>query len=213
MRTAVRILTLIAPVLVACGLAGEVAADPPYLAPSSDSQAVELQKLARDKKTNFERDKARWGRAEAFISAPMAKTREAVLDYGNYSSFIPRFEKSKLLKRDGLAAEVFLQLPILKGSARLWALERFAAPVPNGKGETIKGSFIKGNVDDMQAVWHYRPVDDKHSIVTCEIYAVPKLVVPEKLMIGQLEDACGEAVLGVRDRAESLTAPKTAKTP
>ena len=179
-----------------------------YSAPASDAQAVELQKLDRDKKSHFDKktgDKTVvWGRAEAFVNAPVGKTKEAVMDYGNYASFISRFQKSKLLKKDGQTAEVFLQLPILKGSATIWTLSKFGAPTTFGKGEMISATMLKGNVDDFQAVWKYRAVDDKHSVVTCELFVSPKLAVPDKVMIGQLEDACGEAVLGVRVQAAKL---------
>src|SRR5437879_614971 len=74
-----------------------------YTAPTSDAQAVELLKLDKDKKTHFDKKTGEktvtWGRAEAFVNAPVSKTKEAVMDYGNYSSFISRFQKSKLLKK------------------------------------------------------------------------------------------------------------------
>jgi len=198
------------PFLLAASLAVVLAplsatADAPsssYAPPAADTQAVELMKWGHDKKSNFEKNKVRWGKAEIFINAPVAKARAAVLDYGNYSTFISRFQKSKLLKKDGLAADVYLQVPILKGASTIWTLQHFNPPVADGKWETINATMIKGNVDDMQAVWRYRAVDDKHSVVSLELYAATKLNVSEKLMMKEIEDACGEGVLGVKDRAE-----------
>jgi ribosome-associated toxin RatA of RatAB toxin-antitoxin module len=201
-----RAFALVGTVAVAA-LAPSLAGADAFTPPATDTQAVDLHKLAKDKKSNYEvKDstgaKRRWGHAEIFVKAPVAKTRAAVLDYGNYSTFISKFEKSKLLKKDGLAADVFLQMPILKGSATLWALEHFNTPASDGKWEKITATMIKGNVEDMQAFWRYRAVDEKTSIVSLDLFTVPKLNVPEKLMTEQLEDACGEAVLGVRARAE-----------
>ena len=190
--------------------AGNATADAGYSPPASDAQAVSLFKLNRDSKSSFEAKKVKWGKAEIFVSAPMKHVKEAVMDYGNYQSFITRFQKSKLLKKDATGAEAFLQIQILKGSATIWALEKFSAPVPWGKGEMISATMMKGNVDDMQAVWRFRPVDDKHTVVSIELYAAPKIAVPEKLIVNELQDACGEGVLGVRTRAESLY--KTAGT-
>jgi ribosome-associated toxin RatA of RatAB toxin-antitoxin module len=196
---------LLSAAALACAVAfapAGASAGPGYAPPANDAQAVELHKMGRDKKTNFLHPgtKTRWGRAEMFIDAPWRDVRKAVLDYGNYSSFIRVFQKSKLLKRekDG-AAEAYLQMQVLKGAATLWAVERFDPPVPDGKGEKIVGHMVKGNVDDLQAVWRYRPVDDNHTVLVLELYAAPRLMVPSALMLSQLEDACGEGVLSVRD--------------
>jgi len=195
------------PVLLAAVLASVLApsgatADPPYLPPASDTQAVELHKFGKDKHSNFEKGKVRWGRAEMFVNAPVAKVKAAVLDYGNYATFIPRFQKAKLLKKDGLAADVYLQIPILKGASTIWALEHFNPPVADGKWEMVTATMLKSNVEDVQAVWRYRAVDDKHSIVSLDFYIATKMNVSEKLMLQQMEDACGEAVIGVKERAD-----------
>lgn len=176
-----------------------------YTPPASDPVAVELFKLARDKKTHFvdPTTKQTWGRAQIYVDAPMKDVRAAVLDYGNWSTFITRFQKSKLLKKESSgAAEVYLQMPILKGAATLWAVEKFDAPVPEGKGEKVVGHYQKGNVEDLQAIWHYRPIDESHTVVTLEIFVQPKLAVPDGLMISQREDAAGEGCIGVKDRAQ-----------
>lgn len=183
-------------------------AGPGYTPPASDPVAVELYKLARDKKTHFVEpsSKQTWGRAQIYVDAPMKDVRAAILDYGNWSQFITRFQKSKVLKKESSgAAEVYLQMPILKGAATLWAVEKFDAPVPEGKGEKIVGKYQKGNVEDLQAVWHYRPIDDGHTVVTLEMFVQPKLAVPDGLMISQREDAAGEGVIGVKDRAQQTS--------
>lgn len=176
-----------------------------YAPPSSDKEAVALQKHGKDLKSNFEESssKLRWGRASIFVNAPMKDVKAAITDYGNWSTFITKFTKSKVLKKDGQAAEVYLQLPIMKGAATIWAVEKFAAPVAEGKGEKIVGTLVKGNVDELKAVWHYRPVDDTHTVVTLELYAAPKVNAPSSLILKEMEDACGEGVLGVRARAEA----------
>jgi hypothetical protein len=205
-------------VLAAClvvGLGAFAHAGPTgYTPPAGDAQAVELFKLNRDKKTHFTQDKQVWGRAQIFVDAPMSHVRTAIMDYGNWSQFITRFQKSKLLKKESNGtAEVYLQMPILKGAATLWAVEKFEPPVPDGKGEKIVGKFQKGNVEDLQAVWRYRPVDDKHTVVQLDIYVLPKLAVPDGLMVSQREDAAGEGVLGVKDKAQQLASLVAVKKP
>lgn len=199
------------------GLGGsEATAGPGYTPPAGDGQAIELFKLNRDKKMHFTEagTKNVWGRAQIFVDAPMSHVRTAIMDYGNWSTFIPRFQKSKMLKKEGNgAAEVYLQMPILKGAATLWAVEKFDAPIPDGKGEKIVGHFQKGNVEDLQAIWRYRPVDDKHTVVQLDIYVLPKLAVPDGLMVSQREDAAGEGCLGVKDKAQQMASLVAVKKP
>ncbi|MBK7398602.1 MAG: hypothetical protein IPJ34_20460 [Myxococcales bacterium] len=179
-----------------------------YAPPSTDAQAVQLYKAGKDVKSNFEHPtaKVKWGRASIFVNAPMKDVKAAIIDYGNWSTFITKFQKSKVLKKDGTGSEVYLQLPIMKGAATIWAVEKFGAPVAEGKGEKIVGTMVKGNVDDLQAIWHYRPVDENHTVITLEIYTSPKVSAPATLILKEMEDACGEGVLGVRARAEASVA-------
>lgn len=184
-----------------------------YAPPAADAQAIGLFKLGKEKKSSYALANAKFkvGHAEIFVDAPIAKVKAAVLDYGNYSAIMPRFEKSKLLKQNGQAAQVYLQVPILHGAAVIWAIENFAAPAADGAGEKVIGTMQKGNVTDFRATWRYRAVDDQHSVVSADIYIEPNLDVPEDLLTSQVEDACGDGVRGVKQRAEAAT--KVASVP
>jgi ribosome-associated toxin RatA of RatAB toxin-antitoxin module len=186
-----------------------------YAPPANDPLAVELFKLARDKRSHFTdaATKTTWGRGQIFVDAPMKHVRAAITDYGNYATFIPRFKKSKVLTSTAQGTEVYLQIPILKGAVTLWGVVRFGAPIAEGKGEKVVGTFVKGNVEALQAVWHYRPVDETHTVVTLDLFIEPKMIVPESLMIGQREWAAGEGSLGIRDRAQEITRDLAAKKP
>ncbi len=185
-----------------------------YAPPPSDTVAVELFKIGSDRTSHFDRAGSRYktARAEIFVSAPMKDVKAAILDYGAYSSIIPKFQRSKVLKRDGEAAEVYLQIPILKGAATLWADEAFAKPIADGRGEKIVGTFLKGNVEALEATWRYRPVDATHTVVTLEIFIAPKLAAPASLVTKEVEDACGDGARAIRDKAEAA-AKKVAKLP
>jgi len=182
------------------------ASDTSYVPPSGDAQATALWKLnGKEKKAAYAKKDSKWkvAHAEIFVNAPMADVKKSVMDYGNYSSFITKFNKSKLLKQNGDQAEVYLQAPMLHGAATIWVVENFAAPAPEGKGEKIVGTMIKGNVDDLKATWRYRPVDDKHTVLSLDIYIEPKITAPESLVTHEGEDACGDGVIAVKDRAEA----------
>lgn len=181
-------------------------ADAPYAPPAADAQATALFKLGREKKTNYAKDKDskfKVARGEIFINAPMKDVKAVVMDYGSYSTFISKFQKSKILKTTGEVNEVYLQAPILHGAATIWAVESFAAPAPDGKGEKIVGSMLKGNVDDLRATWRMRPVDDKHTVLSLDMYIAPKIAAPESLVTAEAEDACGDGVISVKERAEA----------
>lgn len=186
-----------------------------YAPPGGDPLAVELFKLGRDKRSHFVEPttKTTWGRGQVFVDAPMKHVRAAVTDYGNYATIIPRFKKSKVLTSNAQGTEVYLQIPILKGAVTLWGVVRFGPPIAEGKGEKVVGKFVKGNVEELQAVWHYRPVDETHTVVTLELFIEPKMVAPESLMIGQREWAAGEGALGIRERAQELSRPPVSKKP
>jgi ribosome-associated toxin RatA of RatAB toxin-antitoxin module len=177
-----------------------------YAPPTTDAQATQLFKFGKDKKSNYpmKDSKFKVARAEIFVNAPIANVKTAVMDYANYSTFIPKFQKSKVLKgKTGEAQDVFLQIPILHGAATIWAVETFNTPATDGKGEKIVGSMQKGNVDDLRATWRYRAIDATHTVVSLDIYIAPKVAAPESVVTPEVEDACGDGVRAVKERAEA----------
>ena len=193
---------------VAAGLTlAPVASADTYAPPATDAQAAKLAKLGKENKSNYamKDSKFKVARAEIFINAPMNQVKSSVLDYANYSTFIPKFQKSKVIKgKTGEAQEVFLQIPILHGAATIWAVENFAVPAADGKtGEKIVGNMVKGNVDDLRATWRYRAVDDKHTVLSLDIYIAPKIAAPESVVTAEVEDACGDGVRAVKERSEA----------
>ena len=193
---------------VAAGLTlAPVASADTYAPPATDAQAAKLSKLGKEAKSNYamKDSKFKVARAEIFINAPMNQVKTSVLDYANYSTFIPKFQKSKVIKgKSGEAQEVFLQIPILHGAATIWAVENFALPAADGKtGEKIVGNMVKGNVDDLRATWRYRAVDDKHTVLSLDIYIAPKIAAPESVVTAEVEDACGDGVRAVKERSEA----------
>ena len=146
----------------------------------------------------------RAGGSMTLVNAPMAIVRKVVLDYAHYQTFMPRFQKSRVVaKKDG-KTDVYLQVPILHGAATVWALTRFEPPVKEGaNGERIEGKMVEGNVDDFRAVWHLRPVDETHTVLKAELLIVPKLPLPGSVVTPELEFAADQAVVSARDRAEA----------
>jgi ribosome-associated toxin RatA of RatAB toxin-antitoxin module len=138
------------------------------------------------------------------VSAPLAQVRKVVLDFGHYADFMPRFKKSKIVGKNGLDTDVYLQVEILHGAATIWAVTRFNPPIPEGSCERVQGKMERqGNVDDLRSVWHLCPVDDTHTILKLELLIVPKVPLPGSVVTGELEYAADMAVSSARDRAEA----------
>lgn len=138
------------------------------------------------------------------VNAPIAAVRQVVTDYAHYAEFMPRFQKSRIVGKSPAGTDVYLQVPILHGAATVWAVTRFGAPVPEGTGERIEGRLEgQGNVDDLRAIWHLRPVDETHTVLKLELLIVPKLPLPGSLVTPELEFAADQAVSASRDRVEA----------
>ena len=146
----------------------------------------------------------RAGGGMTLVNAPIAMVRQQVTDYAHYSDFMPRFEKSRIVGKNAGTTDVYLQVAILHGAANVWAVTRFAPPVPDGNGEKIEGKFAgQGNVDDLRAVWRLVPIDADHTVVKLELLIVPKLPLPGSLVTPELEYAADQAVSSTRDRTET----------
>jgi ribosome-associated toxin RatA of RatAB toxin-antitoxin module len=142
------------------------------------------------------------GAARVNVDAPVDLVRSVVLDYKNYASFMSRFEKSRVVGRSGDNTDVYLQVPILKGAAKVWAIVRFE-PVKQVNGtEVVVGHMLKGNVKRLDATWRLKKLDDVTTQVVLELLIVPDLPVPDRLVVPEAAFAAAKAVEGSRDEAE-----------
>lgn len=146
------------------------------------------------------------GAARVNVDAPQDLVRSVVLDYKNYAKFMERFEKSQIVGRSGDKTDVYLQVPILKGAAKVWAVVRFE-PVKEVDGtEVVVGHMIKGNVKRLDATWRLKKLDDTSTQVALELLIVPDLPVPDSLVVPEVRFAAAKAVEGSRDEAEKRKA-------
>ncbi len=151
------------------------------------------------------------GAARVHVATPVAQVKKVVSDFKNYSKFITQFEKAKVVGRDGQNTDVYLQVPILKGAAKVWAVVRFS-PIKTVNGEErLEGHMVKGNVSRLDAVWRIKKIDDTNTQLHLELLIVPKLPVPASVVTGQARYAADEAVMGVRNRTERAWGAKKRK--
>lgn len=146
------------------------------------------------------------GAARVNVDAPVELVRSVVLDYKNYANFMARFEKSQIVGRSGDKTDVYLQVPILKGAAKVWAVVRFEPIKQVDGGEVLVGHMVKGNVKRLDATWRLKKLDDSSTQVALELLIVPDLPVPDSLVVPEVRFAAAKAVEGSRDEAEKRKA-------
>jgi len=165
-------------------------------------EAKRLMKLRDSERYQVETEHGRAGAARIHVRSPVAKVRKVVSDFRNYSKFIPNFSKAKVVGRDGDKTDVYLQVPILEGAAKLWAVVRFE-PIKTEDGEErLEGHALKGNVRRLDAKWRLMKIDDENTQLNLELLIVPKLPAPGSLVAKQAAYAADRAVTGSRNRAE-----------
>jgi len=184
--------------LLACTLLSSVSV---AAAPAAGPELQKWREVARfDVKTPYADINA--GAARVNVDAPEELVRSVVLDYKNYAKFMSRFEKSQIVGRSGDKTDVYLQVPILKGAAKVWAVVRFE-PIKQVDGtEVVTGHMIKGNVKRLDATWRLKKLDDSSTQVALELLIVPDLPVPDSLVVPEVRFAAAKAVEGSRDEAE-----------
>lgn len=142
------------------------------------------------------------GCARIHVRAPAQAVREVVTDYRHYEKFIKKFDKARVVGRSGDKTDVYLEVPILKGAAKIWAVLRFDPPKQVNGHEVIEAKMLKGNVERMDARWRIKTIDEQNTQLELEMLIVPKLPVPGKLVTGEVAYASDVSVTGARDHAE-----------
>jgi len=171
-----------------------------------NDEARRLMKLrdAERYEVGTEHSSTKAGAARVHVAAPAANVKKTVTDFKNYSKFISKFDKAKVVGRDGEKTDVYLQVPIMKGAAKIWAVVRFEpAKTVNGE-EIIEGKMIKGNVKRMDATWRIKKIDEDNTQLNLELLILPKMPVPGSMVTGEVKYAADEAVMGSRNRTESV---------
>ena len=148
------------------------------------------------------------GGARAVVYASPDLVRSVVLDYANYATYFDpdkgknpkRKWASKIVGKPGNKTDLYLEVPILKGAARIWAIVRFDPPTKVGDAEVVTGRMIKGNVDKLNAKWTMRKTDEGTSL-QLEFLVVPTIPVPDSLLANEARSAAAKAVNGMKGEA------------
>ena len=174
------------------------AAPPPPLigdGPQTDSIPVEG--------TDFVR-----GRTAVKVRAPIARVRESVLDFAHYAEFMPHYRNAKLLGRTATGArDVYMEIEALHGAVMMWAEVEFPKPTIAEGVETHESHFVKGNVDELKAIWRLRKLDEGTTELSLEIFLQPSIPMPTSLMNSENVSGSLKGVIAMRARIEGTEAP------
>lgn len=142
------------------------------------------------------------GAARIDVAVASQLVADIICDFGNYTKLTDKFDKSRIVGRSGSNTDVYLQVPILRGAAKIWAIVRFESIHSVNGEQYLTGHLIKGNVERLDATWKIRSVGARQSQVALELLIVLKLPVPNSIVTEEVAYAADKAVTGVRDRAE-----------
>jgi ribosome-associated toxin RatA of RatAB toxin-antitoxin module len=143
------------------------------------------------------------GAARIAVAAPMSVVRAAVTDFSKWDDRITKFTKSSVVGRKGKQTDVYVQVPILKGLAKVWAIVRFEPIKTLEDGQQVLvGKMIKGNVKRLDATWRLTKIDDSNTQLNLELLIVPDMPVPGSVVTPEVAYACDEAVMGLRNHSE-----------
>jgi hypothetical protein len=183
-------------------------------APSADELQAQGDRLAKDPgpiRTNWTPPgkSQRYGRAEGLIAAPYDVVKARLLDFAHYQELAgPKFKKVRVVDKTAAGTDLYFQLPIMKGLVTIWYVTRFgAARAGMGGAEVVEGTFVKGNIKDMQIVFTVRPAPEQKTILVCDLNLAITIPAPQDLLDEELRDACGDAVKAVRARTAPPPAP------
>jgi len=149
------------------------------------------------------------GGARTVVSASPDLVKSVVLDFEHYAHYFDpdkgknpqRKWASHVVGKSGDKTDVYLEVPILKGAAKIWAIIRFEPPKKVGDTEVVMGRMLKGNVDKLSAKWTLRPTPDNSTSLQLEFLVVPKLPVPDSLLSNEARSAAFKAVSGMKGEA------------
>jgi ribosome-associated toxin RatA of RatAB toxin-antitoxin module len=185
----------------------------PLAAAEPDEEATRLMKTreAERYEVKSEHTDIIGGGARIHVAAPASEVKKLVSDFKNYSKFIDKFEKAKVVGRDGKKTDVYLQVPILKGAAKIWAIVRFS-PIKSVNGEEVlEGHMLRGNVKRLDAAWRLKKIDDTNTQLSLELVIHPTFPAPGSLVTTEAKRAARGAVIDSRDKAERDSREKKTK--
>lgn len=146
-----------------------------------------------------------WGRAVSVVAAPADTILNIVRDYGQYATFLPNFQASRVLSQRGDSALVYLEAKIIKRMVTIWAEMKLRAVKSDGNTHVVEGKMTKGNVAIMAARWEVTPLDATHTKVAFQLIMDPGIPMPSSMVTYFGAKATKQTLQALRARVASPT--------
>ncbi len=154
---------------------------------------------------------ARYGHAEALVSAPVDVVRKHVLDYPRYREYSNgKFRTARIVdKNQGSpgTTDMYVQVPIFHGMIMLWQIVRFDPIKTTAPGtEFVQGKLVKGNVRAADIQLTIRVIDPQTTIIACDLLITPEMAAPQAAVDEELRDAAFHAVQAIQFHSHKTVA-------
>ncbi len=143
----------------------------------------------------------RYGHAEGLVAATPEAIKSRLVDYAHFGNLAgPKFRRVNVIQKRGDRADLYFQLPIMKGALVLWYVTSFEGPRSvDDSWDVIEGTFVRGNIENMHIVFGVGHGDsDRTSLVTCDLLLKLQIPAPQATVDEELRDACGDALNALR---------------
>jgi ribosome-associated toxin RatA of RatAB toxin-antitoxin module len=134
------------------------------------------------------------GAARGGVGASTAVIGSVVTDYEGYDVFISRFKSAKVVKRGKNSTDVYLEVPILHGLSKVWAVTRFEHHQAADGSSVVRGRMLKGNMKRFDTTWRVRKLRDGSSELALELLVVPDFYAPDWLVLQEVKAAAARGV-------------------
>jgi ribosome-associated toxin RatA of RatAB toxin-antitoxin module len=145
-----------------------------------------------------------WGEAEAELGRALDQILPVVADYARYETFMPNFQRSRVLAQRGSRARVYMEVSAAAGALTLWGqLDMKERTEESDGARVIEATLLEGNIEAFRAEWRLQPsADGKRTRVAFRIFVDPDLPLPASLISRENERAAGRSIEALRMRLE-----------
>ena len=146
-----------------------------------------------------------WGKAVGVVDEPFDEVLAVVQDYANYSKFLPRFRKSKVLAQRGNKAMVYLEVGVMKDTVTLWGQMRMAEKPADGETRVIEANLVEGNMGQFKARWELTPVNGGQGArVDFRVLVDPDMPLPASVFTWENVKAARKTVRALKQRVRDV---------
>jgi ribosome-associated toxin RatA of RatAB toxin-antitoxin module len=143
-------------------------------------------------------------RSMVVVNASIDRVRSVVFGFERYPEFMPNYKTCHVVSTTPAGArEVRMEIEVLGGILKLWTrMEVSPAAVTDGV-EAYDARFLEGNVKDFSTRWELRELDRASTRLTVESFMELRIPLPDSVVNRGSVDGAREAILAIKQRAES----------